>query len=112
MMASNDTFRRRPRQGFTLTEMLVIIGVILLVLAIALPAFTAIVGSRSIESARNIVAASVVRARGEAIRRGQPCGVFFYVDGETADHGELRRRSAGGDAGRCQEGRHGHEPVN
>lgn len=75
--------RLRRRGGFTIAEMLVVIGIILLVMAIALPAFTAIVGSRSIESARNVVAASLVRARAEAIRRGQPCGVYFYVDPDT-----------------------------
>jgi type II secretory pathway pseudopilin PulG len=79
--------RQAGRRGFTMTEMLVIIGIILLVLAIALPAFTAIVGSRSIESAQNIVSASVVRARGEAIRRGQPCGVYFYVDPDSGRTG-------------------------
>ncbi len=77
----------RRRGAFTLAEMLVIIGIILLVMAIALPAFTIIIGSRSIESARNIVAASIVRARGEAIRRGQPCGVFFYVDPDSGRTG-------------------------
>ena len=77
--------RPRPlrRRGFTLAEMLVVIGIILLVLAIALPAFTAIIGSRSKEAAQNIVAASLVRARSEAIRRGTPCGVFFFVDPDT-----------------------------
>lgn len=77
----------RSCRGFTLAEMLVIIGIILLVMAIALPAFTVIVSGRSIESARNIVAASIVRARGEAIRRGQPCGVFFYVDPDSGRTG-------------------------
>lgn len=86
MMAAQRTIQRL-RHGFTMTEMLVIIGIILLVLAIALPAFTAIIGSRSIESARNIVSASVTRARGEAIRRGQPCGVYFYVDPDTGRTG-------------------------
>lgn len=78
---------RRGARAFTIAEMLVIIGIILLVAAIALPAFTAIVGSRSIESARNVVAASIVRARGEAIRRGQPCGVYFFVSPDTGRTG-------------------------
>ena len=73
----------RRRGGFTLAEMLVVIGIILLVLAIAVPAFTAIIGSRSKEAAQNLIAASLVRARTEAIRRGTPCGVLFYVDPDT-----------------------------
>ena len=75
--------RRSARAGFTLAEMMVVIGIILLVAILALPAFTAIIGGRSVESARNLVAASLVRARAEAIRRGQPCGVFFFLDPET-----------------------------
>jgi prepilin-type N-terminal cleavage/methylation domain-containing protein len=75
------------RRGFTLAEMLVVVGIILLVMALALPAFTVIVSSRSVESARNIVASTIVRARGEAIRRGQPCGVYFYVDPDTGRSG-------------------------
>ena len=75
------------RRGFSLAEVMVAVGIILLVLVIALPAFTAIVGSRGVESARNVVAAAIVRARGEAIRRGAPCGVFFYVDPDTGRAG-------------------------
>ena len=77
----------RGRRGFTLAEMLVVVGIILLVMALALPAFTVIASSRSAESARNVVASSLVRARGEAIRRGQPCGVFFYIDPDSGRSG-------------------------
>ncbi len=73
--------RRQPR-GFTLTEMLVILGVIIIILAIALPAFNAAQGSRSVEAGQNIVSASLGRARAEAVRRGVTCGAYFFVDGE------------------------------
>jgi Tfp pilus assembly protein FimT len=73
-------------RGFTLTEMLVILGVIVLILAIALPAFNAVSGSRSVEAGTNIAQSAVSRARAEAIRRGVPCGALFFVDaqGRTA----------------------------
>ena len=72
--------RRRARSAFTLTEMLVILGVIIIILAIALPAFNAVQGSRSVEAGQNIVSASLGRARAEAIRRGVTCGAYFFVD--------------------------------
>lgn len=81
--ADNFNASRRPRRGFTLTEILVILGIILLILAIALPAFTAITSSRSQEASKNLAASALSRARAEAIRRGVPCGVYFYVDLET-----------------------------
>lgn len=71
-----------PRRGFTLTEMLVILGIITIILAIALPAFTAVQGSRSVEAGQNIAAASIGRARAEAIRRGVTCGAFFFIDAD------------------------------
>ncbi len=70
------------RRGFTLVEMLVILGVIILILAIALPAFNTITGSRSVEAGTNIASASIGRARAEAIRRGVSVGVLFYPDAE------------------------------
>ncbi|MEL7240438.1 MAG: prepilin-type N-terminal cleavage/methylation domain-containing protein, partial [Planctomycetota bacterium] len=71
------------RRGFTLAELLVILGIIVLVLVIALPAFSAIGAGRSIAASENLVAAALSRARSEAIRRGVPCGVYFFIDLET-----------------------------
>jgi prepilin-type N-terminal cleavage/methylation domain-containing protein len=76
--------QRRP--GFTLTEILVVIGIIVLVLAMAVPAFNYITGTRSQEAATNIIAAMLSRARATAINynRENPTkayiGVFFFVD--------------------------------
>jgi prepilin-type N-terminal cleavage/methylation domain-containing protein len=75
------------RGGFTLTEILIVIGIIVLILAMAVPAFNYITGTRSQEAATNIIAAMLSRARTEAINYQRNnensrayVGVFFFVD--------------------------------
>jgi prepilin-type N-terminal cleavage/methylation domain-containing protein len=70
-----------PRQrGFTLTEVLVVIGIIVLLLVLAVPAFNFITGTRSIDGAQNNLSALLGRARAEAIAQQRITGVMFYID--------------------------------
>lgn len=71
------------RNAFTLTELLVVIGLIVLLLAIAVPTFKAMSGGRSIDAAQNQLAAILGAARAEAIGLQKVRGVFFYVDPAT-----------------------------
>lgn len=73
---------RRDR-GFTLTEVLVVIGIITIVAFIAVPAFRAMTGSRSTEAAQNIISSVLARARTEALGLQEPRGVMFYRDIDT-----------------------------
>src|SRR5437763_1445472 len=70
----------RQRSAFTLTELLVVMGIIVLLALAAVPAIRFIMGSRSIESAQNLVAAMVSRARTQAIADKEPRGVFFFLN--------------------------------
>lgn len=70
----------RRAAGFTLMELLVVMGIIVLIAATAIPAFRFITGSRSVEGGQNIVNAMVGRARTQAVVTGQGAGVFFFVD--------------------------------
>jgi prepilin-type N-terminal cleavage/methylation domain-containing protein len=84
------TTARRPRgarraapAAFTLTEMLVVIGIIVLVALLAIPSFRALSGGRSTEAAQNVVSAVLSRARTEALGLQQARGVLFYRDTES-----------------------------
>lgn len=70
----------QSRRGFTLTEILIVIGLIVLIMALAVPAFNAITGSRSVDAGENLVAAMLGRARAEAIRNHRVAGVAIFYD--------------------------------
>jgi prepilin-type N-terminal cleavage/methylation domain-containing protein len=74
---------RRPRRAFTLTELLVVMGIIIILALAAVPATRFIMGSRSIEGAQNIVTAMIGRARAQAVSDREPRGAFFFVDPAT-----------------------------
>jgi type II secretory pathway pseudopilin PulG len=71
------------RSGFSLTEILIVIGLIVLMLALAVPTFNFLTGNRSLEGAQNTVAALIGRARAEAIGLQETRGVFFFIDEST-----------------------------
>lgn len=77
--------RRRAvaRRAFTLTELLIVIGLIVLVIALAVPAFRAMSGGRSVDAAVNQLSAVLGAARAEAIGLQKVRGVFFYLDSGT-----------------------------
>jgi len=71
------------RQGFTLTEMLIVVGIIVLIVTLTIPAMNAIAGNRSIDSAQNQLAAIIGRARQEAIGLQDYRGVMLFQDANT-----------------------------
>lgn len=69
----------RPR-GFTLLELLVVILIILIVSAVALPTIVSAYGHRQTNEAARLVQAQLVGARDKAIRTGRPSGVRLLPD--------------------------------
>jgi hypothetical protein len=63
--------------------MLIVIGIVLLVALIALPAFKALSGSNSTETAYNQLSGLLGRARAEAVGLQQIRGIAFFIDRET-----------------------------
>jgi prepilin-type N-terminal cleavage/methylation domain-containing protein len=74
------SFRRR---GFTLIEMLIVMGIIILAVTLAIPAIKYLTGSKSEQAAQNTVAAAMATARADAIGLQQPMGVMFLIDAAT-----------------------------
>jgi len=70
----------RRSVGFTLTEMLVVIGIIILIVAMAIPAIRSLTGTRSIDAGFNTLSALVTQAREEAVGLQTVHGVLFYLD--------------------------------
>ena len=77
---ANTPARRPARSAFTLIELLVVIGIIVLIIAFAMPAFRFMSGSRSTEAAQNQLAAMLGTARSEALGVQQPRGIIVYRD--------------------------------
>lgn len=84
-MRTRSSFILHPSSlpGFTLTEVLIVIGIIVLVIALAVPALSWISGSRSVDGAENNLSAMLGRARNDAIALQIPTGVMFFIDDAT-----------------------------
>jgi prepilin-type N-terminal cleavage/methylation domain-containing protein len=73
---------RLPRvsRGFTLNELLVVMAIIILVLAIAIPAFSLITTGKSIEATENQMSAFLSAVRGDAVGMQDPRGAVIFID--------------------------------
>jgi prepilin-type N-terminal cleavage/methylation domain-containing protein len=78
------SLQRRVRdRAFTMTELLVVIALIVLMIAMAVPTFNFITGNRSLDGTQNQLNAYLARARTEALGLQEIRGVFFYRDLRT-----------------------------
>jgi type II secretory pathway pseudopilin PulG len=69
--------------AFTLVEMLTVLGIIILILATAIPVWNTLTGNHSLAAAQNEVASALAVARADAISTRQVTGIFFFIDPAT-----------------------------
>jgi len=84
---------RRAGRGFTLMEMVVVIGLVALMTSLALPSIIALYNSGADAQAYNLIAAQLTAARALAIERGTYAGVHVQLAdaGKTLGSRELLR---------------------
>src|SRR5215204_4919475 len=75
--------RRSSSSAFTLMELLVVIGIIVVIVALAIPVLNVLQGNRSSDAAQNQLQALINESRMIAIGLQRDAGVFFYIDPST-----------------------------
>jgi len=66
----------RRVEGFSLVEMLTTVSILVILLAIASPGLASLISANSLSSAQGELAAAMMLARGEALRRGAQVGLI------------------------------------
>jgi prepilin-type N-terminal cleavage/methylation domain-containing protein len=78
-MAYDSPAQRRPETGFSLVEMLIVVAIIAIMAAIALPNIGGYIRNYKIRGAAQSVASTLQSARGKAIATNTNLGVSFFV---------------------------------
>jgi uncharacterized protein (TIGR02596 family) len=79
---------RSPRSGFTIIELLVVVGLIAVVIAFAVPATMTIIKSSQMSQAAQQVNDTLIFGRQLALTRNRPIEVRFYRFGDPETPGE------------------------
>jgi prepilin-type N-terminal cleavage/methylation domain-containing protein len=70
----------RNRRAFTLIELMIVLSIIVIVVAMAIPVWSTLSGNNSVATATNQIAAMLGNARADALYNHQMTGVFFFLD--------------------------------
>ena len=75
------------QRGFTLIELMVVVGIVGVIMLIAAPAYTTLIERTQLKSYANELVASFYVARSEAIKRNSPMTLCVSTDGATCTGG-------------------------
>ena len=81
--AALSTFARRFMTGMTLIELMVVLSLIAIMMAIAIPSFTSVIQSNRVATEVNSFVGSLQFARAEAIKQGLPVTICASSDGSN-----------------------------
>ncbi|MDX1946998.1 MAG: prepilin-type N-terminal cleavage/methylation domain-containing protein [Pirellulaceae bacterium] len=70
---------RKPRGGYTLTEMLVVVTILVILIAAALPTARHVMEASKVKEASRQLQAYFAMARSRAAQTGRPCGLWIEV---------------------------------
>ena len=83
-MANDPLVPERPERGFSLVEMLIVVAIVAILGAVALPNIGQYIRNYKIKGAAQMVAGSLQAARSRAIMSNTNLGVSFVVVGQDA----------------------------
>jgi type IV fimbrial biogenesis protein FimT len=78
-MAPEPTHRSRPGEGFTVLELIITILVLVILVTVGIPTFTALLERHRLKGAVETLYAELQLARSVAIRQNRPCYVDFNL---------------------------------
>jgi type IV fimbrial biogenesis protein FimT len=76
---------RRPSQGFTLIEAMMVVAISAILLAITIPGMRSMIENAAVNNAINAFSSAVTLTRVEAIKRGISVGMCPSTNADTAD---------------------------
>ena len=92
-----DSLNGKRRSGFTLIELMVVVGIILFITALSLPNFIALIKSQGVAKAARMVQTAVLQTRNRAVSLGRQQRIQFLNDYPAGSNRSVILVSDGGE---------------